>query len=222
MPIAAAIFDLDGTLIDSLADIGTSMNRALATHGLPTHPIDAYRRFVGEGVEVLTRKATGDHPTLQAAVLATYRGLYAENLFGHTQPYAGIAEALTALKTRPVTLGVLSNKPHVSTQRLVAALFADVPFVAVNGQKADVPRKPDPTAALQMAAEFGVNPGDCAFIGDSAIDMGTAKAAGMFAIGVTWGFKSRDELHAFGADAVIDDPSELLTVLERQGLGQQV
>ena len=99
MRFAAAIFDLDGTLIDSLADIGTSMNRALAAHDLPTHPIERYREFVGEGVEVLARKATGDHPTLQAAVLATYRGLYADNLFGHTMPYAGISELLAELRT---------------------------------------------------------------------------------------------------------------------------
>ena len=220
MRFAAAIFDLDGTLIDSLADIGTSMNRALAAHDLPTHPIERYREFVGEGVEVLARKATGDHPTLQAAVLATYRGLYADNLFGHTMPYAGISELLAELRTLPIRLAVLSNKPHVSTQRLVAALFADVPFAAVYGQRVEVPRKPDPAAALQIARDLSVDPKNCVFIGDSAIDMRTANAAGMFAVGVTWGFKSRDELTDFGAHAVIDVPHELLGVLQGDGHGR--
>jgi phosphoglycolate phosphatase len=214
MRFSAAIFDLDGTLIDSLNDIGTSMNNALAAHGLPTHPIERYRQFVGEGVEVLTRKASGDHPTLQPAVLATYRGLYAENLFGHTQPYAGIAELLATLDALPIQLAVLSNKPHVSTQRLVAALFHDVNFGAVYGQRVEVARKPDPAAALIIADDLGVQAQTCVFIGDSAIDMQTANAAGMFAVGVTWGFKTRDELLEFGAHAVIDTPHELLAVLQ--------
>ncbi len=213
MRFSAAIFDLDGTLIDSLADIGTSMNRALATHGLATHPIESYRQFVGEGVEVLTQKASGNHPTLQPAVLATYRGLYADNLFGHTEPYAGIAPLLHTLRDLPIQLAVLSNKPHAATQRLVAGLFSDVPFRAVYGQRPEVPRKPDPAAALTIAQDLSVNPKDCAFIGDSAIDMRTANAAGMFAVGVTWGFRSRQELHEFGAHAVIDHPAELLGVL---------
>lgn len=214
LPFAAAIFDLDGTLIDSLADIGASMNRALETHGLPPHPIQHYRQFVGEGVEVLTRKASGDHPTLQPAVLATYRGIYAENLFGHTAPYPGIHELLGQLKQQPLHLGVLSNKPHVTTQKLVAALFADVPFRAVYGQRSEVPRKPDPSAALAIARDLQVNPQECLFIGDSAIDMQTANAAQMFAVGVTWGFRSREELHAYGARVAIDHPLELLGVLE--------
>lgn len=213
MRFSAAIFDLDGTLIDSLADIGTSMNAALAAHGLPTHPIADYRQFVGEGVEVLTRKASGNHPTLQADVLATYRGLYAANLFGHTAPYAGVQDLLAELRTLPIQLAVLSNKPHASTQQLVAALFADVPFRAVYGQRIEVPRKPDPTAALAIAADLAVRPMDCVFIGDSAIDMQTANNAGMFAVGVTWGFRSRAELLEFGAHAVIDVPQELLRVL---------
>ncbi len=212
MRYSAAIFDLDGTLIDSLADIGASMNKALATHALPTHPIERYRQFVGEGVEVLAKKASGDHP-LQAEVLATYRGLYADNLFGHTLPYAGIPELLAALRDMPMQLAVLSNKPHVSTQRLVAALFADTPFRAVYGQRVEVPRKPDPTGALIIANDLAVDPSQCVFIGDSAIDMRTANAAGMFAVGVTWGFKSREELTDFGAHAVIDAPHELLRVL---------
>ncbi len=213
MRFAAAIFDLDGTLIDSLADIGTAMNQALAAHQLSVHDIQQYRQFVGEGVEVLTRKASGNHPTLQPDVLATYRGLYAGNLFGHTAPYAGITELLATLRTLPIQLAVLSNKPHVSTQQLVAALFADVPFRAVWGQRPEMPRKPDPTAALQIASELSVNPKDCVFIGDSSIDMQTANAAGMFAVGVTWGFRSRAELLEFGAHAVIDSPVELLHVL---------
>ena len=209
----ALIFDLDGTLLDSLADIATAMNTALTEHGLAPHPLDAYRFFVGEGVEVLVERVVAD-PALRPAVLHTYRDGYGEGLGGATRPYAGIPELLTALTDRRVPMAVLSNKPDRPTCRLVASLLPGH-FQAVAGARVDVPKKPDPTAALAMAASLGVAPADCGFVGDTAVDMRTATSAGMVPVGVTWGFRPRDELLAHGARWLIDHPAELLPLVTR-------
>jgi phosphoglycolate phosphatase len=214
MHLRAAIFDLDGTLVDSLADIATAMNHSLAQHGFPTHPISAYRDYVGEGVMVLVRKAT---PTAReeqhASVLATYRAYYAEHLFDRTHPFPGIPALLARLADEGVPLAVLSNKSDAFTRRLVEGLLPGVPFRAVYGERPGVPRKPDPTAALGIAAELGVAPADCAFVGDTPVDMNTARNAGMYGVGVTWGFRGVEELRAHGARALATTADELLTAL---------
>ena len=214
LPARAAIFDLDGTLLDSLHDIGAAMNHALTTHGLPPHPLDAYRQFVGEGVLVLVSRALPPgredaHP----AVVAAYRAFYAEHLLDHTRPFAGLLEVLARLEAEGVKLAVLSNKPDPATRQLVTALLPRVPFGAVYGERPGVPRKPDPTAALAVAAELGVAPGECAFIGDTAVDVDTARAAGMVAVGVTWGFRDVAELRAHGAQVIVHTAEELLAAL---------
>ncbi|PTL83501.1 HAD family hydrolase [Vitiosangium sp. GDMCC 1.1324] len=214
MHLRAALFDLDGTLLDSLHDIGAAMNHALATHGLPVHPLAAYRHFVGEGVRVLVSRAVpADQEALHEPVLAAYRAFYAEHMLDHTQPYPGIPEVLARLAGEGVKLAVLSNKPDAATRRLVAALLPDVRFGAVYGERAGVPRKPDPTAALGVAAELNVGPGDCAFVGDTAVDMETARAAGMYGVGVTWGFRDVEELQTHGARALARTSDELLQAL---------
>jgi len=214
MHLRAALFDLDGTLLDSLHDIGEAMNHALTLHGLPGHSLSDYRRFVGEGVRVLVARAvpTGSEDT-RASVLAAYKAFYDEHLLEHTRPYPGVLGMLSQLAGEGVNLAVLSNKPDEATRRLVAALLPDVPFGAVYGERAGVPRKPDPTAALGIAAELGVEPGDCAFIGDTAVDMDTARAAGMYSVGVTWGFRGVEELQAHGARALAHTADELLQAL---------
>jgi len=214
MHLRAALFDLDGTLLDSLHDIGEAMNHALTLHGLPTHSLSDYRRFVGEGVRVLVARAvpTGSEDT-RAAVLASYKSYYAAHLLEHTRPYPGVLGVLSRLAGEGVMLAVLSNKPDEATRRLVAALLPDVPFGAVYGERVGVPRKPDPTAALGIALELGVEPGDCAFIGDTAVDMDTARAAGMYSVGVTWGFRDVEELQAQGARALAHTADELLQAL---------
>jgi phosphoglycolate phosphatase len=204
----ALIFDLDGTLLDSLADIATAMNTALAEHGLAPYPFDAYRQFVGEGVEVLIERAVLE-PALRPAVLHTYRDGYGEGLGGETRPYPGIRELLVELSALRVPMAVLSNKPDRPTQRLVASLLPGH-FVAVAGAKANVPKKPDPRVALAIAAELGVAPADCGFVGDTATDMRTATAAGMVPIGVAWGFRSREELTTHGARWLLEHPAQLL------------
>ncbi|HEX8439759.1 HAD family hydrolase [Archangium sp.] len=214
MHLRAALFDLDGTLLDSLHDIGAAMNHALAHHGLPVHPLADYRRFVGEGVRMLVSRAVPAHrEEAHEAVLATYRAFYAEHMLDHTRPYPGVREVLARLADEGVKLAVLSNKTDAVTREMVAALLPDVRFGAVYGERVGVPRKPDPTAALGIAAELGVAPGDCAFIGDTAVDMDTARAAGMYSVGVTWGFREVEELQAHGARALAQTADELLQAL---------
>jgi phosphoglycolate phosphatase len=214
MHLRAAIFDLDGTLLDSLHDIGAAMNHALAAHGLPVHPLADYRRFVGEGVRVLVSRAVpAGQEALHEPVLAAYKAFYAGHQLDHTRPYPGMLELLARLQGEGLKLAVLSNKPDADTKRLVAALLPDVRFGAVYGERAGVPRKPDPTSALGVAAELGVVPGDCAFIGDTAVDMDTARAAGMYGVGVTWGFRDVEELQAHGARVLARTADELLQAL---------
>lgn len=207
------IFDLDGTLIDSLEDIARALNGALSAHGLPTHALQAYRHFVGEGVANLVKRSLPqDQGALFDAVMADYRVRYAEKMIACTRPYAGVAEVLVALQRRRVKLGVLSNKPDLATQRLVAHFFPRT-FDAVHGERMGLPRKPDPRTALEMAALLGVRPGECAFVGDTKIDMETARAARMLPVGVTWGFRDEQELRTSGAQRIVHRAEELLSAL---------
>ena len=208
----AAIFDLDGTLADTLADIAAAMNDALAALGLPTHDLAAYRRFVGEGVEQLaTRALPADRQDARSSLIERYVARYAEVLLDRSQPYAGIPELLDALAGRGVVLAVLSNKPDPATQRVVEGLFGSRRFAAVVGRRPDLPRKPDPHGALAVAAELGIAPSDFAFVGDTAIDMKTAIAAGMLPVGAAWGFRP-EELAPAGARVVAERPADVLHV----------
>lgn len=211
--IFAAIFDLDGTLIDSLQDIAQAMNAALEAHGLPPHSSDDYRRFVGEGVANLVRRALpADRSELFEAVMAEYRVRYGDRMTVETRPYPGLDSVLVALQRKRIKLAVLSNKPDLATQRLVAHYFPRT-FDSVHGERLGMARKPDPRAALETAAELCVRPGECAFIGDTRIDMETAKAARMLPVGVTWGFRDETELRAAGAQRVLHHAAELLSAI---------
>ena len=218
MRLRAVLFDLDGTLVDSLGDIATAMNHALARHGLPPHPEAAYLRFVGEGVAKLAERATGGAPPeLQGQVLATYHAYYEDHLFDRTRAYPGVEDALVELAADGVRLGVLSNKSDDFVKRLAARLLPRVTFTAMYGERPGIPRKPDPTAALALAAELGVALDACGFVGDTSVDMDTARAAGMYGVGVTWGFRTAEELHAHGARAVVSSAGELLAALRSAG-----
>jgi phosphoglycolate phosphatase len=200
--------------VDSLADIAVAMNHSLTLHGLPTHPLLDYRNYVGEGVRVLVRKATpAGREELHDSVLATYRAYYAEHLFDQTQAFPGIPAVLAQLAAEGVRLAVLSNKADAFTKRLVEGLLPGVPFTAIYGERPGVPRKPDPTAALGLAAELGVAPAHCAFVGDTPVDMNTARNAGMYGVGVTWGFRNIEELRAHGARLLATTVDELLAAL---------
>jgi phosphoglycolate phosphatase len=208
----AALFDLDGTLLDTLEDLADAGNTVLAAMGFPTHPTDAYRYLVGEGVEMLGRRALPPEQTdgdLLQRFVVEMRRVYAERSTAKTRPYEGVPAMLDRLTRQGIPLAILSNKPDDSTQELARALLPSWRFEVVRGARSDVPRKPDPTAALQIACRLGVAPEDFLYLGDSGTDMRTATAAGMFAVGALWGFRDEQELRENGADALARHPSEV-------------
>jgi phosphoglycolate phosphatase len=197
----AVVFDLDGTLLDSLADIGDSANAVLAQMGFPAHRPDEYRQFVGEGVAVLFQRALPAdqrRPDTIARCVSEFQIAYGRNWNVRTRPYDGIAELLDALAARRLKLAVLSNKPHEFTQACVEHYFVSR-FEVMFGQREGVARKPDPAGALEIAERLKIAPGDFVYLGDSAIDMQTARNAGMKGVGAAWGFRSFDELRSAGA-----------------------
>lgn len=205
------IFDLDGTLVDSLPGIAASLNRALTSLDLPTHPVTAVRGFVGNGSRVLASRAAppGSQETLVIALEQAFKSHYADTWTTGTTPYPGIPGLLATLTTTGHPLAVLSNKPDPFTVAMVAALFPQIEFAAVVGQRPNVPHKPDPTGALEIARLLNTPPGQCWLIGDSTVDILTAKHAGTRCIAVTWGYHDRSALMAAGPDAIVDSPSGL-------------
>jgi phosphoglycolate phosphatase len=212
----AVVFDFDGTLLDTLRDLAESVNSVLSRSGFPQHSLEEYRRFVGDGVEELTRRVLPeghrDETTISktmAGVREEYRGRWPD----HTRPYDGIPELLDALTARGIRMAIVTNKPDDSTRAMAAKLLPRWNFDAIVGATADLPRKPDPKGALEAARRLGVPPGATLYVGDSDIDMKTANAAGMYAVGVLWGFRTADELIRNGANALIRKPLELLELL---------
>jgi phosphoglycolate phosphatase len=216
--VRAAIFDLDGTLADTLQDIAFALNHALGGAGLPALALEQVRQAVGAGADTLVRRVTpGLGAEQQAALVEEFRRAYAEHLLDATHAYPGVPELLAALGARGLGLAVLTNKPEEMSRAIVQALFPDIPFAAVVGQAPSRPLKPDPSAALALAERLGEPAGACLFVGDSGVDMQTATRAGMFPVGVLWGFRGRAELLAEGARALLERPAELLALLEKAG-----
>jgi phosphoglycolate phosphatase len=205
------IFDLDGTLVDSLTGIAASLNHSLAEHDQASHPPSAVRSFVGDGVVMLVKRALGEahEPTLAASVVDSFKQHYDANWQSGTHPYAGITEALEALNQAGYPLAVLSNKPHAFTTAMTARVFPTIKFTAVLGQRDGIPHKPEPQGALEIAKIADRTPNDCIVIGDSTMDLETARRAGMPAIAVTWGYHDRDRLIEAGASHLIDHPNQL-------------
>ena len=217
MEFPAVIFDLDGTLLDTLADIADSANRVLAARGWPTHPVDAYRQFVGEGASRLFERALPAdrrQPEVVAECVAGFRQAYAENWNVQTKAYDGVAELLDALSARDVMMAVLSNKPDSFTRRCVDEYLSRWRFEVVLGLREGVPRKPDPAGALEIAARLDAATDRFVYLGDSATDMRTARSAGMRAVGAAWGFRSMDELESAGAEVVIQRPMDFLAIVD--------
>jgi phosphoglycolate phosphatase len=216
MPYRAILFDLDGTLLDTLEDIGNAMNRVLSAHKFPPHPIDAYRFFVGDGeVRLVTRALPEDKRDKETihSCLEAYRTDYNLNWDVKTKPYDGVAEMLDALTARGLKRAVLSNKPHELTQRCVTTLLPNWGFDVILGQRDGVPLKPDPTAALEAAHTLDISPADFLYLGDTAVDIQMAITAGMLPVGVLWGFRTEEELRTSGAKVLIERPLEILEVL---------
>lgn len=219
----ALIFDLDGTLADSIGDIGTAMNAVLADLALPPHPISAYKAFVGEGAENLVCRAVSAAlgkslsdalPRPLDQLVDAYRVHYAKLEHAHSALYPGVAAMLDGVVASGRKMAVLSNKRDDFTRHLIKHAFARWPFVDVRGEREGVPRKPNPLAAHELARALGYSPEHIGFVGDTAIDMATARSAGMVPIGVLWGFRSRAELEGAGAQFVLGRPEELLSLLK--------
>ena len=213
IPLKAVLFDLDGTLLDSLADIADAMNTVLTKLGFPTHPLGAYRYFVGDGVPLLVQRAfpgqTGD-PDLIARGGSLLRDEYRNSWNKKTRPYSGVPELLDGLSRREVPMSVFSNKPDEFTQIMVSTLLRGWDFSFVRGIKPGTPRKPDPKGAMDACRSMGVKAAEVCYLGDTKTDMETAENAGMFAVGALWGFRTREELESSGARKVIEWPEELL------------
>lgn len=210
---AAVVFDLDGTLLDSLRDIAETVNQVLDERQFPVHPLDRFRYLVGDGVVTLFDRAlpaTANRDEWLQPCVARFHEVYDRHWNRHTRPYEGILDLIAALRSLRVPLAVLSNKPHPFTVKCVEEYFAADDFIAVLGQREGVPRKPDPAGALEIAMLLDVPAHRCAYVGDSLVDMQTAVRAAMLPVGCLWGFRERDELVAHGAQRLIARPNELL------------
>jgi phosphoglycolate phosphatase len=234
MPIRAVLFDLDGTLLDTLVDVGTAANASLKECGFAEYPMPAYRTLLGGGARRLFHDALPPSARSEENIdrgIAAFKRHYDRNWNETTRPYSGIPELVDELGRRGLELTVLSNKPHEFTRACIGAHFQTPPpaatrwqnhptigdpigpFKIVVGQRADVPPKPDPAGAIEIAAALGIQPAEFLYLGDTSIDMQTARDAGMHPIGVLWGFRDREELIGAGAESVIAEPAELLRLL---------
>ncbi len=213
--MAAALFDLDGTLVDSMVDIAASTNACLAAAGLPTHPQNAVRGFVGHGIGVLVERALGPHATPRSveSLLVEVREHYQQHCTDRTRPFPGIVALLQTLAGRGVSLGVVSNKPHEMTTHMIRVLFPDIPFGFVAGESVDIPRKPDPTGILTACAALGVAPSAAVYVGDTSVDIQAARAAGVRSVAVTWGFRDRASLEVEQPDYWATKAADVLAAL---------
>jgi phosphoglycolate phosphatase len=215
MQTEGIIFDLDGTLIHTIEDIAGAANRMFHRHGLPTHDIAYYLKWIGSGAVKFIELALGeevDHEQLMAYV-ADFKDIYSKNLHDKSRVYDGIPELLDELTARGVKLSILSNKPHIFTEKVAHFYLSQWAFRPVFGQREGVHRKPDPSGALEIAQLMKVEPGKILFVGDSDNDILTAQAAGMIPLGVTWGYGRLATQPVDGMGDLIDQPSDLLSKL---------
>ncbi|KNY28766.1 HAD family hydrolase [Pseudobacteroides cellulosolvens] len=212
MSYKAVLFDLDGTLLDTIKDISQSMNYAMQKNGLPVYAIEEYKYLVGEGVYNLAKKALPEHLQNEETInciVAQMKEHYEKHWADNTVLYEGIPELLNYLTSKGYKLSILSNKPHSFTQKIADKLLDKWQFDVIFGERKPIPIKPDPASALEIASIMGVNPQDFLYLGDTSVDMYTANNAGMYAVGVTWGFRKKDELLKSGAKLIINHPMKL-------------
>lgn len=213
MRFKAVIFDMDGTLLDTLENLAGAMNAVLRKWGFSPHPVEQYRYFVGNGVEELVRRALPEDarsPERVTEGTAAMRREYAERWRAGTRAYDGIGELLAAVRRAGLRTAVLSNKMHDFTQEMARTLFPSPAFDAVLGAREGVPKKPDPAGAMEIVRRFGLAPGDFFYLGDSGVDMTTARRAGMYPVGVLWGFREAAELVESGARMLVTRPRDLI------------
>jgi phosphoglycolate phosphatase len=213
---SAAIFDLDGTLLDTIEDIALSLNAVFEKRGFPGFSIEQCKRMVGDGMEVLVRRALPEDcrdDECVAGLVREYREEYGRAWRAHSRPYPGIPEMLEGLKVRGVKTAVLSNKSHPFTDVMTRELLA-FPFDIIQGAVPEVPYKPDPAGALSIASTLGISPRAFVFLGDTGVDMATARAAGMTPAGALWGFRDAAELRRCGAAALLEAPRDLVALFD--------
>ncbi len=217
MAYKGIVFDLDGTLLDTLETLAYYCNKTLVDFGFAPYEKDAYRYMVGNGAKNLVHRMLAgrgaDTEENFEKLYPAYIEAYNRDTLYKTEIYPGITELLKGLSEKGVKISVLSNKPHEATVPILKSFFGAETFVEMRGAMEGVPIKPDPTAALDIAAKMGCAPEECLYAGDTAVDMETGKRAGFFTIGVLWGFRDREELISGGADAVVETPTEILQYL---------
>ena len=215
--IKLVVFDLDGTLLDTIEDLGDSVNEVLVARGYPTHSYAEYCFFIGDGMENLIKRSLPDEclndEHLIGEVLKDYREAYTRNWNNKSRPYEGIMECLADLKARSIISAVLSNKPHHFTEMCVESLIGSEHFEVVLGQREGVEKKPSPDGAIEICNKMKVDPSDVVFVGDTNVDILTGVAAGMTTIGVLWGFREEEELREAGANYIVSNPDEILEVI---------
>lgn len=217
MKFKGIIFDLDGTLLDTLAGIAAAMNRVLARAGWPVHAHERYRTFIGDGLDNLVRRAIPaeitDPAVIRQAIVDT-SSAYDQTWVEETKHYPGISDLLRTCRDKGLTLAVVTNKPDKPARKMVDAFFPRGTFSHVAGAGGEIPPKPDPTGAKRAADALGIPPAACLFLGDMAVDMATARAAGMFPVGALWGYRSADELQDAGAGVIVRTPTDLKAFFE--------
>lgn len=207
-----AIFDLDGTLLDTIADLAAATNFALAHYGLPTHKEEEYKFFVGNGINKMFERAlpedkrNEEYITKLRSQFVPYYDVHNSDL---SRPYPGMVELLKELQRNNIAIGVASNKYQEAAVKLVLQFFPGVDFALILGQREGVPSKPDPTIAYEIIEHTGIAKEDTVYIGDSCVDMQTGKNAGITTVGVSWGFRPKAELESYNPDFIADDADEL-------------
>ncbi len=212
------IFDLDGTLLDTLPDLLRAMNASLTELGYETVNDVKLKSFIGDGARNLVIRCLGGDPTEEATekLLAVYRKNYSENLTVCTKPFAGVAKMLSSLAEDGIKLSVLSNKPDDQTKKIVGYYFPDIPFAEVRGKTEGAPLKPDPFSALAIAEKMEIPPCDTVFVGDSPVDFKTARNAGMKCVSVLWGYRTRNDFEGLSQSYFAATADELLSVLKNE------
>ncbi len=216
MRYKAIVFDLDGTLLDTLTDLAFSVNSVLRTFGYPEHAVDAYRYFVGDGIKAMVQRAfpkgTVDEKNLKELVEAVEEE-YSVRWIDHTLPYPGVPEMLSYLENKDIPKAIFSNKPHKYTIKTVETFLPGRSFTAIYGIKEGIPRKPDPFGALKIIQQMGIEPHQALYLGDTGTDMLTATKGGLFPVGALWGFRSAAELLEAGAKALLNHPLEIKEII---------
>lgn len=213
--INSIIFDLDGTLLNTIEDLANACNYALTTLGYKTHEVEKYKTFVGNGrYKLVERMLPEDNRSVEniEKALELFDSYYEKHMIDMTKPYDGIMEMLDCLINKSINIAVVSNKPHEFTTEVVKNYFGDR-FEVVYGHKKNTKEKPDPWAVLEVIDEFKVNKDECLYVGDSEIDINTAKNAGVKSVGVEWGFRGKGELESAGANYIVNKPEQILEIL---------